>query len=198
MTPIERVSARGRALSTLGLASTASLEEVHSAYRGLARTRHPDLGKTGARDFAEINAAHDYLVKNAKLLGIAERNHPSHPSVKRPSVSATEFDLSERELSECKSVLQTKADKDSGQHTPVSIRRRGRQITYVVRSALQAGKNLIAVPTGSLVDNRQVLPQIVSVEDTDIRNGAYNVPANICLELFPGAKSVRIQFSNAT
>lgn len=195
MTPIERVSARGRALSKLNLPLTASIEDIRVAYRAIARQRHPDLNGSCQNDFAEINAAHDYLIKNAKDLGISERNHPADPRVRRPTVSAMRVDLTDQDVSECQSVLETAEVENSMRHVPVSIFRRGRQITYLVRSSFQRGTNLIAVPTGPLVDNRRVLPQVVSVEGTDIENGAYEVPANVCAELFPGAKGVKIQFS---
>ena len=193
MTPIERVSARGRALSILGLASTVSMEDVRAAYGNIARQRHPDLASDAAFDFAEINAAYDYLSKNGKELGIPERTHPTHPSVRRPSVSATECDLTDADISECQTALEEYDCASS--HVPVSIRRRGRNLTYIVKSRPNSGTNLIAVPTGALVDSRRVLPQLVTVKDTDIENGAYDVPANLCEELFPGAKAVKIKFS---
>ncbi len=193
MTPIERVTTRGRALSTLGLSSTVSLEDVRVAYRNIARQRHPDLVAEDVSDFAEVNAAYDYIRKNAKELGIPERTHPSHPSVRRPSISATELDLTESDISECQTALE---DYDcASSHVPVSIRRRGRNLTYIVKSQPNSGTNLIAVPTGALVDSRRVMPQLVSVKDSDIENGAYDVPANLCAELFPGAKAITIKFS---
>lgn len=54
---------------TLGVARTASPEEIKQAFRGLARRYHPDVAKnkiTGEERFKEINEAYEVLGDSAK------------------------------------------------------------------------------------------------------------------------------------
>jgi curved DNA-binding protein CbpA len=45
----------------LGIARTATLDEIHAAYRQLARHFHPDVGGTDPARMAEVNAAWNIL-----------------------------------------------------------------------------------------------------------------------------------------
>ena len=54
---------------TLGVPRTAGDEEIHKAFRSLARKHHPDVAKdkTGAEEkFKELNEAHEVLSDPAK------------------------------------------------------------------------------------------------------------------------------------
>jgi hypothetical protein len=63
--------ARREHLQTLGLEDDADLEDIRSAYKDLARKNHPDKVKgprkaRAQKRMAEINAAYEWLTKNAK------------------------------------------------------------------------------------------------------------------------------------
>lgn len=53
-----------RELSILGLSPGASLDEIKSAYKRLAKKYHPDINPHGHKVFIEISAAYEYLIKN--------------------------------------------------------------------------------------------------------------------------------------
>lgn len=85
-----------KALSVLGLAEGASIDEVKAAYRGLARAWHPDRFPRGSEDaeFAaerlrSLNQAHAWLIRNAddwpkaiKVVGRTETSPNSQPSTR--------------------------------------------------------------------------------------------------------------------
>ena len=56
---------RAEALKELGLTESASVAEIRSAYKKLARLHHPDVNPNGAEKMALINAAHERLTRDA-------------------------------------------------------------------------------------------------------------------------------------
>ena len=111
----------------------------------------------------------------------------------RPSVKPTETAFSDEIIAECQSVLCE--DSKRAQHVSTILHRLGRKLTYFVPTAPANGLNEVAVPTGELVDHRHAVPQIVPVNTNEISAGVYDVPQELCEELFPGARSVKIRFS---
>ena len=61
----------------LGLASGASAEEIHSAYRRLAKEYHPDHYSGGSGPFRQIQEAYS-------VLGNAHRRHEYEKVLSRP------------------------------------------------------------------------------------------------------------------
>jgi preprotein translocase subunit Sec63 len=51
-------------LEVLGLDEYASMDDVKSAYRRLAKEYHPDLNKNGVEKFREVKFSYEWLVKN--------------------------------------------------------------------------------------------------------------------------------------
>ena len=49
---------------TLGLSANASLEEIKSSYKKLAKTCHPDLHKNDGSEFRRIKESYDWLLSN--------------------------------------------------------------------------------------------------------------------------------------
>lgn len=195
MTPIERVSARSKALTILGLVGTPTRSEVRKMFRKLAFERHPDHGKGTPEEFARISDAYHLL------FGLAEDDSipaPANaPRMSRPSVQATETEFGEAVLVACEAVLG-QADATCVRHVATQLRRRGRMLTYFVPSNAGKGLNRVAVPTGDLVDTRRIHPQVVDVWSGDLSGNVFQVPAQLCERLFPGARSVQICFGNTT
>ena len=193
MTPIERISARSKALATLGMAGNPTRSQLRKAFRRLAFERHPDHGKGSAEEFARISEAYNFLFATAE-----DDSRPvSRPAnrVSRPTVRVSETEFDESALAACRAVLDT-AGAAGASHVATRLHRKGRMLTYFVPTAAAEGLNLVALPTGDLVDTRVVRPRQVDVWSGDLCGGSYDVPAQICARDFPGARSVRISFGD--
>lgn len=193
MTPIQRISEKTQALDILSLGKNATTADIRAAYKLLVQEKHPDHGRGTSEEFAEINEAYQFLKQNAEELGIREARVTSRTINPRPSVKPTETVFSDEILAECQSCLD--ADSGRAQHVSTMLHRLGRKLTYFVPSAPANGMNEVVVPTGELVDHRHALPQVVAVRTNDIAAGEYTVPQELCDELFPGARSVKIRFA---
>lgn len=192
MTPIERVSIKGRALSTLGLGGHATMADIRSAYRHLAFENHPDRNNGDSEAFTAISEAYHYLVDNADDLGITPI--PAKPRrVSRPAIQAVETQFSEDTLAECQASLADTTD--ASQHVSTQLYRKGRNLTYFVPTAMAQGENQVALPTGELIDGRRAHARVISVNTRDTSAGLYEVPAHLCAQHFPGARSVQIRFA---
>lgn len=192
MTPIERVSARSQALRDLGIAGNPSKSQLRSAYRKLAFEKHPDQGSECDEDFSRISAAYHLLV--AAAVDDRKPEPVRSANVSRPSVPATESVFADDVLASCRALFG-EVENDASRHVATRLYRKGRSLTYFVPTAPVIGINQIALPTGDLVDTRNVLPAIVEVDFRRIAAGAFDVPAHVCANVFPGARSVQIRFA---
>ena len=193
MTPIERISEKTRALSALGLNKQATLIDIRTAYKALVLEKHPDRGAGTADEFLAITDAYRFLKLNAEDLGIAEAPVAVRPTRSRPILESTETKFSEDVLAECKSCLSD--DGCDGQHVSTMLHRTGRSLTYFVPTTPVNGNNVVVVPTGELVDTRYVHPKVVTFGTNEMSAGVYQVPHEVCGDLFPGARSVKIRFA---
>lgn len=192
MTPIQRISEKSQALDVLSLSKHATTADIRAAYKRLVHEKHPDHGRGTSDELAEITEAYSFLKENAEELGIRDRRVTSQSINPRPSVKPTETAFSDDILAECQSVLPE--DSERAQHISTMLHRMGRKLTYFVPTAPANGANDVVVPTGELVDTRSAHPRIVPVQTNDILAGVYEVPRDVCDDLFPGARSVKIKF----
>ena len=149
MTPIERVSARSKALAILGLRGNPTKSEVRKIFRKLAFEKHPDQGNS--TDEHTLDMCHDIL---------------------------------------------DEMEAFATHHLATRLYRKGRMLTYYVPTPAGSGLNQIALPTGDLVDSRRVSVMSYDVWSGDICGNVYDVPAQQCAKLFPGARSVQIRFGD--
>lgn len=194
MTPIERVSEKAQYLSTLGLSPNADLNAIRRAYKRLILEKHPDHGKGTADDVCQITQAYQFLKSNADDLGLEERPTRVTSIRTRPSVKPSETVFSKEVLEECKSHFSE--DEENAQHVATMLHRTGRRLTYFVPNAPTKGGNVVVVATGELVDSRHAVPKVVMLHSRDVSNGVFTVPDTMCEDLFPGARSVQIQFGD--
>ena len=194
MTPIQRISEKSQALDILSLGKNATTADIRASYKRLVHEKHPDHGRGTSEEFAQINEAYQFLKQNAEELGIREARVTSRRINPRPSVKPTETAFSDDIIAECQGVLPE--DSERAQHVSTMLHRIGRKLTYFVPSAPANGVNEVVVPTGELVDHRHALPQIVPISTNDLSAGVYDVPQDLCEELFPGARSVKIRFAS--
>lgn len=197
MSPIERVSMRAQAYTILGVPPEANREEIRQAYRQLAFRKHPDQHPEFAEEFSRITEAYRTICENAEELGLSDMpeaaNAPVRPSrMSRPSVTAeeTEFDAATRD--ECAALLD--GIDDGATHVATRLYRRGRNLTYFVDGPLAKGLNHVAVPTGMLADARRVLPRVIAFDASEVSANLFELPARLCAEHFPGARSLQIRF----
>lgn len=198
MTPIERLSEKSRALAVLGLPKTATILDIRAAYKRLVLEKHPDHSHGSGDEISGITEAYHFLKANADELGIKDAPVTHTPGrvsrvTSRPSIQPTETRFSDDVLAECQSRLTENAD--AAQHVSTMLHRLGRKLTYFVPAAPASGANAVVVPTGQLVDHRHAVPQVVPVDASQIAAGVYEVPAEVCSTLFPGARSVQIRFA---
>lgn len=205
MTPLDRVSLRASALSTLGLPSTATKAEVRAAFKVLAFKKHPDQNPECGDEFSRITEAYRTLCENADELGFQDappekpKEQPTTTTarrVSRPTVSAIKTSFDEPTLAECWSLL-SELNKEGRTHVATDLYRKGRNLTYYVPNQLGQGKNHVAVPTGMLNDTRRVMPRILSFSDREALGGYFDMPEDVCAAHFPGARHVQIRFASS-
>jgi hypothetical protein len=204
MSPIDRVSLRSQALSTLGVTTSATRSDIRSAYKKLAFEKHPDRHPDSANEFSRITEAYRTICENEDEFNITDapatersaRTRPVSRPVSRPTVTATETNFDEDTIAECKKALEDE-DTEGTLHTATAIYRKGRYLTFYVPSQLGKGTNIVAVPTGMLHDTRRVMPKLLSFDHRDARGGHFDMPEDACAEHFPGARHVQIRFASA-
>ncbi len=213
MTPIDRVAQRAQAFTVLGVAATASRNDIRQAYRKLAFDTHPDHSPETTAEFVRITEAYRFVTDNADELGIkddivnepqpAAKSEPARPQqsvsprkVSRPQVQASETNFEQEELDECQALL----DDEGGPgtlHLSTAVYRVGRSLTYFVPTALAKGRNEVAVPTGMLMDSRRVMPRIIAFDASEASGGYFEMDSETCAEHFPGARAIQIRFATA-
>lgn len=193
MTPIERVSARSRALALLGMTGSPSKSDIRKTFRQLALEKHPDHGRASDEEFATISEAYRLLYETAEDPARAVPGRGVRMA--RPSLQVTETDFDADARNQCESLLQD-LDEFGSPHVATRLVRKGRMLTYFVPYAARKGLNRVALPTGDLVDGRSVLPRVLEIWSGDIEAGSHDVRAQTCAKLFPGARSVRIRFGS--
>lgn len=198
MSPIDRVSLRTQAFTILGVPAEANRADIRKAYRKLAFEKHPDQHPEFAEEFSRITEAYRTLVENAEELGLFETvepaNEPAKPHrVSRPSVKAEETEFDAATIEECQAFLD-RHETEGTVHVAKALYRRGRSLTYFVAAPLAKGTNHVAVPTGMIADSRRVMPRIITFDSRDAAGSMYEMPAELCAEHFPGARSLRVRF----
>ena len=197
MTPLERVSAKSRALATLGLERHVHQGDLKAAFRKLAFEKHPDHASGTTEEFARITDAFRFLSNNAGELGIPEAPValPAKPArrVSRPTIEPTESAFDDLTLSECRAAFD--GDVSGTIHVASRLYRTGRRLTYYIATSAGPGLNRVAVPTGDLIDARHVGPVIVTLDSREIFGCVYEVPDAVCAKSFPGARSVSFRFA---
>lgn len=199
MSPIDRVSLRSQAFSTLGVSKSATRSDIRSAYRKLAFEKHPDRHPESANEFSRITEAYRTICENAGEFQIPEKTQDEQPvsarRVSRPVVTATETTFDDITITQCKEALKD-APEGTTVHAATAVYRKGRYLTYFVPGKLGKGTNVVAVPTGMLHDSRHVLPKTLQFEHQDARGGHFDMPEDTCAEHFPGARRVQIRFGD--
>jgi hypothetical protein len=190
------MSGRSDALRTLGLRPRATAEDVRQAFRRLAFETHPDRRKGHEDEFARIREAYEML---------RQGDTASTAAPARPSLEARVTEVSEAMRAACRALLDEgapaleapsrgDAPAEARDHVPHAIRRQGRQVAYLVPTPLAKGANRVAVPVGDLLDPRRITSKLVRVTSARNGPGRVEVPDAVREELFPGTRSVSIEF----
>ncbi len=189
------VNGRADALRTLGLKHRATAADVRQAFRRLAFETHPDRHAGQDDAFARIREAYEILRDGDGAATAA----PARPTLE-PRVS----DVSDAMRAACRALLEEGTAALEGpealgsgaarDHVPHAIRRQGRVVSYLVPTPLAEGPNRVALPVGDLLDPRRVTSKLVRVTSRHDGPGRVEVPEAVREELFPGARSVSIEF----
>lgn len=187
------------AFRVLGLGPQANSADIRRAFRKLAFATHPD--RTAGRDdeFARIREAYEMLR--------AAGGGPTQAAPARPSLEMRVTVVTQDMQEACRALLadQARAFVSPGaavagtgrDHVPTAVRRKGRHLAYLVATPLAEGTNCVAVPVGDLADPRRVTPRLVRVNSARPGAGRVEVPEDMREALFPGARSVVIEFGEA-
>ncbi|MGR3291817.1 MAG: DnaJ domain-containing protein [Paracoccaceae bacterium] len=221
-TVIENAKTKAEALQTLGLRRYATDDEIRETWRKIAMNSHPDSPTGSLDEFTVAKAAYDYLYNpdDGVCTGIDQNFDPAYLMTQRPRVNARVSALSSDAEMACKAMLQeqstvsttetpvavdsaseirTGSDTDkalaSCDHVPSLVRRRGRNLSYLVETPLEKGSNRVAMPTGELVSLCEILPKMMEFTSSKSGSGTFEVPSEKLSDMFPGAQSVRIHFA---
>ncbi|MEO1537514.1 MAG: J domain-containing protein [Pseudomonadota bacterium] len=204
MSPIDRLASRSQAFEALGVTGSPTKSEIRKAYRDLAFRKHPDQHPECADEFSRITQAYRYICDHAKELGILDTPKPEDVSndsraprrVSRPSIKPSEQSFDAGTMSECEAYLD-ECRFDGIAHIASAVYRKGRNLTYYVKTPIAKGRNGVVLPLGMLEDTRKTLPKLVVFDYLDAQGGYFEIPAETCAEHFPGARQIQIRFASA-
>jgi hypothetical protein len=190
------------ALRALGLQPMADQREIRAAWKRLAFETHPDRDGGSEADFAKVRAAYDMLRR--------EVSRPVSRARPRPSVETRLTEIPAPLRGQCRDALSggeaptvlwttwlAALSNRETVHVPAVIRRRGRQLSYLVPTPLGKGVNRVALPTGELEDPRNISVRVLQFTHDRAGGGRIDIPETVVTELFPGARSVTLEFTGA-
>ncbi len=190
------------ALRALGLQPMADQHEIRAAWKRLAFETHPDRDGGSEADFARVRAAYDMLRREA--------SRPVSRTRPRPSVETRVTEIPTRLRGQCRDALAgdeppavlwttwlAALSNRETVHVPTVIRRRGRQVSYLVPTALGKGVNRVALPTGELEDPRHISVRVIQFTHDRNGGGRVDIPDKVVADLFPGARAVTLEFTGA-
>lgn len=195
MTPFERVRARYRAKSVLGVDENASQEEIRQAYKEQAFAHHPDRKNGSAKDLQSINAAYETLTRDtpAPAEKKAQRVSPSRVSSRQmiqPRVSV----IDEVTLARGKALLAEVPNDDARDHVATVIRQEGRKLTFLIPTRLSKGRNRVAVPADVVASRTNLATKVITFRTGNSGRGQIRVPDERVRMDFSGAHEVILQF----
>jgi hypothetical protein len=203
MTPIKKARVKSEALSDLGLHNPPTYEELRRAWRQRAFETHPDRTNGDLDAFIRVKAAFELLASDVEIprepRQYAETGKiqmtvtPRRPSQAKGTNVRIET-LSKEDKEDCFAILASQPKSEATDHVVEEIHRQGRHLVYITASEFNVGQNRIALPAQFLVTNRKVDPSIVNFYVTGRIIGDIVIPEDTRLEVFPGARSVRIRF----
>ncbi|MEM6386019.1 MAG: DnaJ domain-containing protein [Pseudomonadota bacterium] len=204
MSPIDRLASRTQAFQVLGVSGSPTKSDIRKAYRNLAFEKHPDQHPECGAEFSRITEAYRYICEHADELGITDAPDPEEVSnvsaaprrVSRPTITPTEQEFDAKIMSECEAYLE-ECEFDGAAHIASAVYRKGRNLTYYVKTPVTKGKNAVVLPTGMLVDSRKTLPRLVVFDHSDAQTGFFEMPSETCEEHFPGARQIQVRFASA-
>ena len=206
MRPALAARKHAQALDVLGLNQFANHTDIRAAWRKQAFETHPDRPGGSVDAFRRVNEAYEILSgsKGAKAWTPPSETYgapdpqptvdPDRPA--RPRIKTSIVELSQSVAELCRSELENaSASNDAAQHVPVSMRRKGREVSYVVASTLREGVNRVALPTGELESRKKGLrPEMLDLNARQDGRATIEVPESVRTSKFPGAQRVRIHF----
>ncbi len=197
MEPVDRIQARAAALRDLGVAQTASSDEIREAWRRVAFRAHPDHAGGDHVDFARAKAAFD-LLREDGLTKNGRSDPEGPPKPRRPKLRSRIVDLSPQEIEACRGQLAADMDDATpdkpAEHIPDAVGCHGRHLTYFVSTSVCEGGNRVALPTSILDASRRLTTEVLSFQSKSAGAGEIIVPDGIRERKFPGAKSVKVRF----
>lgn len=198
MSPQSRLRLVSEARGILGVPDDASELELKLAWKKLAFEMHPDRGHGTNDQLANINAAYSLLCEQASssepVPSEFKETSAATPVRPRPSVTARVSSFGAEQQAACAELVKEEAEGHG--HIAIAVERRGRKLTYVVETELCEGTNRVAMPSGVLIDPRNLEFKSLAFKAGEAGAGNLILPDEITAEMFPGASQVVVRFGD--
>ena len=195
MTTYQPLAGPFEALSILGMSGNPTKAEIKRVFRKLALEKHPDRGVTSHEEFAKINDAYREALDHAENNAAPVR--PSRHKVGRPAVKTSEREFSDAALRACRRALD-EAQSAGGRQFATKLVQRGSVLTFVVPGTASIGFNQIALPIEGGESTSRPSAIVLEFWSGDIRDGVYDIPADLCAKTFPDARGAKVRFGTFT
>ena len=197
MSPFDRVRAKYKAKSVLGVDENASQAEIRRAYKKQVFSHHPDHEDGSDEELRAINEAYELLLRDAP------KSEPvQHSSIKPSRVSMRTMQaprvtvIDEVTLARGRAILADTPTDDAADHIATVIRQEGRKLTFLVPSRLTEGRNRVAVPADVLASKTSLATKVITFRTSNAGRGQIRVPDERVKMDFSGAHEVVIQFGS--
>jgi hypothetical protein len=211
------VNALAEAREVLGVGHGASAEEIRAAWKRMVFETHPD--RNGGRRSAFDRAKAAYTLLLGEKPGARPQPETGRPDIQRPMVVVRVAKLCREAIEACESLLRqpdgfpgaaprrdvinldigersgSTAGHPATDHVPTAVEREGRNLCFIVAGALSEGVNRVAIPSAEFRDRRKVGPRIVIFTSEKSGSGQVTIPLEILQNVVPGARSVKIRFT---
>ena len=197
MSPFDRVRAKYKAKSVLGVDENASQAEIRRAYKKQVFSHHPDHEDGSDEELRAINEAYELLLRDAPKSEPVQRSSikPSRVSMRTMQAPRVTV-IDEVTLARGRAILADTPTDDAADHIATVIRQEGRKLTFLVPSRLTEGRNRVAVPADVLASKTSLATKVITFRTSNAGRGQIRVPDERVKMDFSGAHEVVIQFGS--
>ena len=186
MTPFERVKAKAEAAAMLSVPISATQDELKLAWKRKAFQVHPDKMDGDETAFMEAQDAYAFMQDFASETPSPRgRVRPS-----RPVAGGITTDIPRDTVSAFQGIL---AAHNLQGKVPGKVRVAGRQLSYVLDTALKSGDtHLVLSKPGTGERRDEYKPFVVAISALETSARGLHLPRKMVADRFPGSSSVTV------